>query len=228
MKIFKLDVRTLFGINILFAIFIFFIQNNRLNHLCIITALILMILSGLYKGTLKFFLIYLITISLQYCVVFGINDNLKIMIGIIFYLITNFLPLFIIVSIMVSTIKTNELISVLEKMNISKDFIIALVVGFRYIPTIRQESRKIKENMKLRGINSNIKDYILHPFLSFEYMLVPLLFRSIKIAEELTLSAMTRGIEFEGKRSSFYNVSMKKIDYIILVLFLISTGVIVF
>ncbi|MBN1468471.1 MAG: hypothetical protein JW924_07075 [Fusobacteriaceae bacterium] len=51
-------------------------------------------------------------------------------------------------------------------------------------------------------IELNIISFIKNPLENFEYLLIPLLFRSIKLADELILSVLIKG--GENDRCSFY------------------------
>lgn len=49
-----------------------------------------------------------------------------------------------------------------------------------------------------------------------EYVVVPLIFRSIKVGDELAAAAIVRGIENPGKKQSYYETRMSRTDIVIL------------
>ena len=58
---------------------------------------------------------------------------------------------------------------------------------------------------------------LAHSSNSFEkYAIVPLIFRSIKVGDELSAAAIVRGIENPIKRDSYYSNKLCKLDIIII------------
>ena len=68
------------------------------------------------------------------------------------------------------------------------------------------EFRKISATMRLRGVELSARNLVLHPGRSLEYVLVPLIIRTIKIADDLAASAMTRGLDLVGARTTYRDV----------------------
>lgn len=226
LKNYKFNITTLLIFNLLISILIFFSQKKEIIYFCSVVALLLMLFSGLYKKFISFVLFYVALYLFQYMILDFIKiKGIKATVGTFSYIWFNLLPIVILGVVMVNTIKTNELVNFLEKIKISRPFVIAIVVAFSYFPVIGQESKRIRESMKLRGINSSILHTAINPIKTFEYILVPILFRSIKISEELAMNAIIRGIENNGKRSSFYDDSISKIDCLFLIVFFISTAI---
>ena len=82
------------------------------------------------------------------------------------------------------------------------------------------EWESIKKAMLFRGIKFDLKNLLLKPARTIEYILVPLLFSSMSLMEELASSAMARGLDSNRKRSCYSTVKMKFRDYAVLFLFL--------
>jgi energy-coupling factor transport system permease protein len=55
---------------------------------------------------------------------------------------------------------------------------------------------------------------VRRPLAVFEYILIPLLVRCLQIADQLSVSALSRGIEAPVKRESYYEQTMKAGDYL--------------
>ncbi|MBN2839024.1 MAG: hypothetical protein JXM74_09750, partial [Fusobacteriaceae bacterium] len=152
----KIDVRILLFTNLLMGILVFFVQNKHMGTFSFILALILMIISGLYKESINYIILYIILSYFgDFLALFG-NNGIFMYIDTVAFMILAVFPLTMIGTIMAKTIKINEFISTLEQIKISKNIIIALAVAFSYIPTLKEEYFRIKENMKLRGINLSI------------------------------------------------------------------------
>ena len=78
--------------------------------------------------------------------------------------------------------------------HIPEAFIIPISVVFRFIPTMQEESAAIKHAMKMRGIQLGSKKARQNPALYVEYRIIPLLLSVVKIGEELSAAALTRGL----------------------------------
>ncbi|WP_176702764.1 energy-coupling factor transporter transmembrane component T family protein [Actinomyces vulturis] len=92
------------------------------------------------------------------------------------------------------SISPTQLASALRSMRLPRSFVNAVLVMLRFIPTIIAEFRAIQAAMRLRGIRLTGRDTILHPIRTVEYLLVPLMAGIIRIADDLTASAVIRGM----------------------------------
>ena len=108
------------------------------------------------------------------------------------------LPSVAIAAYAVKTTTVSELISGMERIHMPKEVTIPLTVMFRFFPTVFQESEAISDAMKMRGIKLGGKksSKIL------EYKLIPMITCSVKIGEELSAAAITRGLGAPVKRTN--------------------------
>ncbi|WP_442477946.1 energy-coupling factor transporter transmembrane component T family protein [Streptococcus agalactiae] len=113
-------------------------------------------------------------------------------------------------------IPSGKLIAVFQKSSMPQSILLILVVIIRFVPTISGEIKTIKEAMKVRGFMGSKINVVLHPLRTMEYIVVPLIFRSIKVGDELAAAAIVRGIENPGKKQSYYETKLSKTDYVIL------------
>lgn len=118
-------------------------------------------------------------------------------------------------------IPSGKLIAVFQKFSMPQNTLLIIVVILRFIPTISGEVRTIKEAMKVRGFTGRKLHGLLHPIRTMEYVVVPLIFRSIKVGDELAAAAIVRGIENPGKKHSYYETGLGKTDLVILALSLV-------
>ena len=139
---------------------------------------------------------------------------------------TEFLGLFIIViiqavpcialaSILVSKYNSAQLLSALETIHIPRVLVVAVTITLKYIPTFRREFTYITESMRLRGIGFTWKQ----PVKSFQYFIVPQLFRCAALAEEVTAAGLVKGIDAPMRRTSFYEEKASLIDVAVLMIF---------
>ena len=80
--------------------------------------------------------------------------------------------------------------------------VIPLSVIFRFFPTVSEEYQAIRDAMKMRGIRFGGKN----PFLMVEYRLVPLIVSVVKIGDELSAAALTRGLGAPGRRTNLCRI----------------------
>ena len=113
-------------------------------------------------------------------------------------------------------IPSGKLIAVCQRLSMPQSILLILVVIIRFIPTISGELRNIKEAMKVRGFIGTGKKSFFHPLRTMEYVVVPLIFRSLKVGDELAAASIVKGIENPKKKESYYKTNITKTDIIIL------------
>lgn len=89
-----------------------------------------------------------------------------------------------------------------------------MTVMLRYFPSMKNDFLTIIEAMKLKGIDTSWRGVLFHPLRMLEYVIVPMLFRSLRTSEELSCAALVKGIENQGQRSSYFDVRIKGIDVV--------------
>lgn len=122
-------------------------------------------------------------------------------------------PCIMLGNFLISTTKVSDFILAMEKMRVPRQLIIPFSVMLRFFPTVYKELGYITDAMKLRGIEATFKNWVLKPIMMIEYIFVPLLMSAVKIGEELSAAALTRGLSVEEKRSSYSTLTYGKIDY---------------
>lgn len=114
--------------------------------------------------------------------------------------------------ILISFYTISEILSSLQKLKLPKVFIISLSVTLKYIKTFKIEFTMIKDAMNIRGIYFSFKK----PFKSFEYFIVPILFRCLNLSTELTSAAICKGINYSKKRSNFFINKFSFFDFFVI------------
>lgn len=118
-------------------------------------------------------------------------------------------------------IPTGKVIAVLRKVGLPQSIFLTVVVLIRFIPTFRRESKDVKDAMKVRGIMGSFRGW-LHPLKTLECFVVPIIFRALKLSDELASSAMVRGVESPYPKASYYDEKMGKMDLLLLSLTLLG------
>ncbi len=213
----KLNPLTLVILNILFPVVIFLGKGVIYETICLLIAVAVLIIYKRYLQILKFVIGYLIFLSLAYLLSISNVILIADLFGTLVYIILRMIPVMMIAYILVKDIKSNELLSAFEQIHLPKKIMLSITVALRFFPTYKLEIKMIRESLKMRNINLSIKQ----PLKFLEYWLVPVLMRINLIAEEMTATAMTKGVESPMRRTSFYNVKMRTVDWILLTVILI-------
>ncbi len=119
-------------------------------------------------------------------------------------LISRFMPCLVMGYYVVTTTRVSEFISSMERMHVTSKIVIPLSVIFRFFPTVLEEAAAIKDSMKMRGIGG--ADAVKDPIRALEYRIVPLMVSVVKIGEELSAAALTRGLGNPVKRTNICRI----------------------
>ncbi|WP_148497886.1 energy-coupling factor transporter transmembrane component T, partial [Peptoniphilus obesi] len=114
----------------------------------------------------------------------------------------------------ISTTKMSDLVYSLKKLKLPNFLIIPVSVMFRFFYSIKEDYQKINEAMYMHGLT--MKNFFKEPTKILEYKFVPLLMITSQTADNVAISAMTRGMRIEDKRSSISNARLKLQDYILI------------
>ena len=102
----------------------------------------------------------------------------------------------------ISTTTVSEFICAMERMHIPQMFTIPVAVVFRFFPTMREEYEAIGCAMCLRGISFGSGN----PMKMLEYRLIPLMGSCVRIGDELSAAALTRGLGAPVKRTHICHI----------------------
>lgn len=130
-------------------------------------------------------------------------------------------PCGMLAGITVSTTKVNEFLSAMNKAHISKKVVIPFAIMLRYIPTVREDWHYIKDAMRLRAVSPSFIGFIKNPGMTIECLYVPLLMAASKAADELSIAAVTRGIENPCPRTCLVQIQLGAQDYLAIVCFMV-------
>ena len=179
-------------------------------------------LCGRKWGGLKNCMILLLAVYVR-VVIEQSTDAAPVLSVIVSALITIYLftfPIIMSFKLMMQTTRISHFMAAFQKMHLPVQLVIPIAVLFRFIPTVMEEWNGIRKAMAFRGISLEIGTVIRKPFQTIEYVLVPLLFSSVSVMEELAAASLARGLDAENRRTSYDEVSMKIIDYIVLFVFI--------
>ena len=127
-------------------------------------------------------------------------------------IVLKFAPLFILGRVL-SSYSSSHLIAAFRKIGMDGGIGIGITVFFRFIPEISIRMKEINNGMKIRGFKASI----FKPIKTFELHFVPLMYKCIDISDTLTCSIISKGIEYDGKKTSFHEVKITFVDIAMMV-----------
>lgn len=144
------------------------------------------------------------------------HGTLAVFMMILILLVSRFLPAYLMGAYVIRTTKVSEFKAAMERMHAPDALTIPMCVMFRFFPTVREEYASIRAAMKMRGIGfgGGKASKML------EYRMVPMLSCTAKIGEELSASALTRGLGISKKRTNICHIGFGIADYGIFLLVL--------
>ena len=121
--------------------------------------------------------------------------------------------------LVIGTTKVGEFLSAMARLRIPKKLTIPLAVMLRYLPTIREDWRYIKDAMRLRDVSPSFWGFLKSPAMTVNCIYVPLLTAASKAADELSIASVTRGIENPNPRTCLVKIRMRAADFAAMALF---------
>ena len=193
----------------------FFISDTIILFGLIVFAFFLYAYNGMWKRALRFILFFM----LLFCIELGVGKFCEASIVFAIYMFIYFASRMTLIAMfggyITKTVSVNEILEALNRMKVPRSIGVPFSVLLRFVPTIKIEFRALKENMKIRGVVTNRFFPLLHPIKYIEYTLVPLLMRMIKISDELSASALIRGLDSDEKRVTLTELRFRKTDLMI-------------
>lgn len=120
-------------------------------------------------------------------------------------------------SYLISTTSTHQFIVGLRKWRISEKLLLTFAVMMRFFPTIKRNYFLIKQSLMLRGKFIKISDFVFRPIQFYENITVPLLMSASRSANDLIIATLAKGIKVQKKSTSYIDVKMKWMDYIVII-----------
>lgn len=127
--------------------------------------------------------------------------------------------------IVLSTTKVSEFLSAMNRIHAPRKLTIPLAVMLRYTPTIREDWHYIKDAMKMRDVSPTLKGFITNISMTVECIYVPLMMAASKAADELSVAAVTRGIENPKPRTCLVQIRFTSADAFVTGLFILFLGI---
>lgn len=195
------------------------------------------ILGGSYEGIMQYYIIVLAAIplvllmsakkwkgSFLYIALFGgslclemfglpyLSGGANYMAVAVVGILLRFTPGVVMGYFVVTTTTVSEFIAAMERLCMPGQITIPMSVMFRFFPTVAEEWNAIGDAMRMRGIGFGGR----RTGAVLEYRIVPMMICSVKIGEELSAAALTRGLGGPVKRTNICKLGFHVQDILFL------------
>ncbi len=123
-----------------------------------------------------------------------------------------------------ATSSSREIIQGFVQMGMPYELAFMVATGIRFLPIMRDEIRDSVIAIQLRGIDLD-KIPIRERINIYSYIFMPIVLGSISKAEKLAISIEMRGFRAYDSRTSYNQLSMSKLDYILISIITVFTTV---
>ncbi len=219
----KLDFRTKLFTTVVLS-YVLLLGNLQQKFIYVVIAAsvlpyILFIIDGKYKQGIQNMIFIIIAAVLQQYFLYHVTGILTSLLLFMVMISIRMLPGVAMGSYTFLTTDIGEIVYSLGKMKLPDQVIIPMTVMARFFYTTKSDYNQIRDAMYMHGL---IKPkMLLNPMKMFEYRFVPLMMLLMRTADEVSVSALTRGLEVGKKRSSIHESKFKLIDYFFFILMFI-------
>jgi len=161
---------------------------------------VLLLTGGRIKAAVFYAVAFLLAEYAELFLVYNTTGILNIVAVMLSGLVTRFFPCVVMGYYLMATTRVSEFMASMERMHVSQKIVIPMSVMFRFFPTVAEESRSINDAMRMRGVG--VGSAGSSPMALLEYRMVPLLMSVVKIGDELSASALTRGLGGPDRRTN--------------------------
>ena len=218
MKPLHLDPRTKLFLILLCVLCAMFAPNLYFQFAQVLLIGLLALLSSKGRYALRGVLIYTLICFFTVWCLSVLSGTLRTMFVAFLGLVHKVYACGMLAGLVISTTKVGEFLSAMARLRVSKKLTIPLSVLLRYLPTIREDWRFIRDAMRLRDVSPTLWGFLKAPALTINCIYVPLLTAASKAADELSVASVTRGIENPKTRTCLVAIQMRAADGVALAL----------
>ena len=196
---------TLFALTILVSFQVFF--GNQTVYWAVLVLTLLIALNASTGLFLRQIIVFSVSYGMMYFLAFAdLGYVTGIFIG-LFALIVRFIPIFNIGIVLILT-SPSKILACFRKLHMPNTVSVAMIAALRFMDEIGLRLLEIRNGMKIRGFHASL----LHPIRTFELYFVPLVYKCLHVSETLVSSIIAKGIEYEGEKTSYYDMRFKFAD----------------
>ena len=196
----------------------FFISDTILLFVILSFSFLLYIYSRIYKKAFYFLAFFSLLLGLEYGMIKISDYDLVFALYMMIFFLSRMTLIAMFGAYITRTTKISEMIEALNRMKVPRSISIPFSVLLRFAPTMGYELKALIENMRIRGVIKNKFFVLRNPIKYAAYTLVPLLMRMIKVSDELSASALIRGLDSGDNRVTIVELRFKVMDLIAMII----------
>ena len=207
---FRLDPRTKLLLMAVVATAEFLYSHTAFMIVVALIPFVLLLTNRQYKTAIIFFCLFTAGLFVQ-----AVQNSMQFpMVINMLVVVLRLFPAFVMGAYIIKSTTTSECITALGRMHIGQQITIPLSVLFRFIPTMQEESAAIKDAMRMREVQFGTKKFWQNPAALIEYRFIPLMISVVKIGDDLSAAALTRGLDNPVRRTNITKVGFTGWDLI--------------
>lgn len=217
-KGFHLDPRTKILLMAVVATAEFLYSHTAFMIAVALIPFFLLLTNKQYKTATVFFVLFfagLVVQAIQNSVSFSMITNMIVVL--LVGLVLRLFPAFSMGAYIIKSTTASECVASLGRMHIGRQITIPLSVLFRFIPTMQEESAAIKDAMRMREVQFGTKKFWRNPAALIEHRFIPLMISVVKIGDDLSAAALTRGLDNPVKRTNITKIGFTYYDAVTVV-----------
>lgn len=121
--------------------------------------------------------------------------------------------------------EASRTLTALRNMHLPERFIMIVAVIFRFFPVLSGDMKLLRQSIRTRGAFVTLWQKFRALPSYIEILTVPMALRVIRIAETLSASAETRGIDLKRRKSNFLSLRFSAWDILFIIMLTASVGV---
>ena len=174
---------------------------------------VLLLTQGRWRTARDYLLLYAICFALERVALYHMTGLPAFLLMAVCAIMTRFAPGVMMGAFLIASTSVSDLIAAMKRMHVPEKIVIPLSVVLRFFPTIREENAAISDAMRMRGIRFGGR----RPGKLLEYRLVPLMISIVKIGDELSAAALTRGLGAPVARTDICRIGFHAQDVFMIV-----------
>lgn len=211
----RLDVRTKLAVLAIVIVTGSLVKDLAWGTVLFAAVVALTLAIGRWRTALSFTASYAIILAL-FALATLLPTNVGGTLGSFVLLCRTAMPVALFAVVFATSTKIGDLTAALDALHVPRAITVPFAVALRYFPTLREEAAAVNASMRLRGLAPSARNLLTRPALMFESLVVPIMLRSAKIAEELAAAAVARGIDRPGKKTAYRQPAMRSADVVVL------------
>lgn len=183
---------------------------NLVRSVLIAIPLLLFLTERRWGAAVKYILVYTVAFLCELFLLPLTTGFLNFILVAFCGIFARFLPGIAMGAYLVNSTTVSEFMAAMERMHLPQKLSIPLSVIFRFFPTVGEEYSAIGDAMRMRGVRFGGGK----PAKMVEYRMVPLMVSCVKIGDELSAAALTRGLGAPTKRTNICKIGFGVWDVI--------------